>query len=152
MTYLYIQYSSISAKSGPNMILITRPPLLYHIPRLAFVDFARSQRPFPAQLCFVLFGPYSPFTTLATSSSHPDYSLPRALHVGQKRPTFVWDVWAPVAILLVDSHPFLFGPLGGQKCCIAWSGPQSVKIAGCGKVRISLRLAAPTLKVQQKRD
>ena len=34
---------------------------------------------------FVLFGPYSQFTTWATLASHPDATLPRTRHVCQKK-------------------------------------------------------------------
>ena len=54
-----------------------------------------------AQISFGPYGPYSAFTTRATLGSHPDYTLPGALHVCPKRPTFalghlLFDKWATV--------------------------------------------------------
>ena len=57
------------------------------------------------QISFVLFGPYSPFTTWTTLGLHPDYTLTRAPHVCQKRLTFTFgSIWATFAIEPLEGH------------------------------------------------
>ena len=81
-----------------------------------------------AQISLVLFGPYSPSTTWATLDSHPDYTLPRALHVCQKYPSFVLGYLGHICYFkkwaTLGSHPFRSGHKKCKKCCIiGLSGP-----------------------------
>ena len=64
-------------------------------------------QPKEAGICFVLFGPFSPFTTWTTLGSH---LFPRAPHVHQKRPTVCFVIFLPHLLFYkwttFGSHPF----------------------------------------------